>query len=84
MAAHSSILDWRIPWTEEPGGLQSLRSQELDMTERLSNNRAMAFHGTSAAAQRAVWKPGHRGWCGERAIGPSRHESTATSCEARY
>ena len=22
MAAHSSILDWRIPWTEEPGGLQ--------------------------------------------------------------
>ena len=25
MAAHSSILAWRIPWTEEPGGLQSLR-----------------------------------------------------------
>ena len=24
MATHSSILDWRIPWTEEPGGLQSL------------------------------------------------------------
>ena len=27
MAAHSSILAWRIPWTEEPGGLQSLGSQ---------------------------------------------------------
>ena len=27
MAAHSSILAWRIPWTEEPGGLQSMRSQ---------------------------------------------------------
>ena len=27
MAAHSSILAWRIPWTEEPGGLQSRRSQ---------------------------------------------------------
>ena len=26
-AAHSSILAWRIPWTEEPGGLQSLESQ---------------------------------------------------------
>ena len=26
MAAHSSILAWRIPWTEEPGGLQSLAS----------------------------------------------------------
>ena len=24
MAAHSSILAWRIPWTEEPGGLQSV------------------------------------------------------------
>ena len=27
MATHSSILAWRIPWTEEPGGLQSTRSQ---------------------------------------------------------
>ena len=27
MATHSSILTWRIPWTEEPGGLQSLGSQ---------------------------------------------------------
>ena len=27
MAIHSSILAWRIPWTEEPGGLQSMRSQ---------------------------------------------------------
>ena len=32
MATHSSILAWRIPWTEEPGGLQSTES---DMTERL-------------------------------------------------
>ena len=34
MATHSSILAWRIPWTEEPGGLQSLGSQS-DMTEQL-------------------------------------------------
>ena len=27
MATHSSILAWRIPWTEEPGGLQSTGSQ---------------------------------------------------------
>ena len=27
IAAHSSTLAWRIPWTEEPGGLQSMRSQ---------------------------------------------------------
>ena len=29
MAAHSSILAWRIPWTEEPGGLQSVGSQRV-------------------------------------------------------
>ena len=32
MATHSSILTWRIPWTEQPGGLQPMGSQELDMT----------------------------------------------------
>ena len=32
MATHFSILAWRIPWTEEPGGLQSMGSQGLDMT----------------------------------------------------
>jgi len=32
-ATHSSILVWRIPWTEEPGGLQSWGRTELDMTE---------------------------------------------------
>ena len=32
MATHSSILAWRIPWTEEPGGLQSMGSQESDTT----------------------------------------------------
>jgi len=38
MAIHSSILAWRIPWTEEPGGLQSVGSQESDTTERLNYN----------------------------------------------
>ena len=28
MATHSGILAWRIPWTEEPGGLQSMESQK--------------------------------------------------------
>ena len=30
MATHSSILTWRIPWTEEPGGLQSMGSQRVE------------------------------------------------------
>ena len=33
MAAHSSLLAWRIPWTEEPCGLQSTGSQKSDTTE---------------------------------------------------
>ena len=32
MATHSSILAWKIPWTEEPGRLLSMDSQELDTT----------------------------------------------------
>ena len=37
-ATHSSILSWRIPWTEEPGGLQSMGSQ------RVGHNCAKNFH----------------------------------------
>ena len=36
MATHSSILDWEIPWTEEPGGLQSWGCKESDTTEQIS------------------------------------------------
>ena len=36
MATHSSVLAQEITWTEEPGRLQSMASQELDMTERLN------------------------------------------------
>ena len=32
MVTHSSTLAWEIPWTEEPGGLQSTGSQESDVT----------------------------------------------------
>ena len=31
MATHSSVLVWKIPWREEPGGLQSMGLEELDM-----------------------------------------------------
>ena len=39
MATHSSILAWRIPWTEELGGLQSTGHKESDTTERLHFHR---------------------------------------------
>ena len=35
MTPHSSTLAWKIPWTEEPGRLQSMGSPESDTTERL-------------------------------------------------
>ena len=38
MTIHSSILAWRIQWTEEPDGLQSIGFTELDTTERLSTH----------------------------------------------
>ena len=38
LATHSSILVWRIPRTEEPGGRQSMGSQRVGMTEQLNNN----------------------------------------------
>ena len=33
MATHSSVLAWRIPWTEESGGLQSIGSRRVNTTE---------------------------------------------------
>ena len=36
MATHSSILAWRIPWTEEPGGYSPWGHKESDTTEQLT------------------------------------------------
>ena len=36
MAPHSNILAWKIPWTEEPGGLQSVGSQSRTQNEQLT------------------------------------------------
>ena len=41
MANHSSILAWKIPWTEERGGLQSMGSQESDTTEWLNHHKVI-------------------------------------------
>ena len=46
MATHSSILAWRIPWTEEPGGLQSMGSQESDTTKLLSTAQHIKTYHT--------------------------------------
>ena len=38
MATHSSILSWEIPWTEEPGGLQSMGLQSVGQIIMITNN----------------------------------------------
>ena len=43
MATHSNILAWENPWTEEPGALQSMGSQRVDMTERLNTAQHATF-----------------------------------------
>ena len=47
MAAHSIVLAWRIPWTEEPGGPQSVGSQSQT---RLSAHRSHRPRGIAGAA----------------------------------
>ena len=52
MTTHSSILAWRIPWTEEPGGLYSPRGcKESDMTEWLTLTNCRWYHTVFHRAQ---------------------------------
>ena len=47
MATHSSILAWKIPWTEELGGLQSMRAQRVEhdlVTEQRQQQREINFN----------------------------------------
>ena len=45
MATHSSTLAWKIPWTEEPGGLQPWGREESDMTELLHFHFSLSCFG---------------------------------------
>ena len=46
MTTHSSILAWRIPWTEEPGRLQSMGLQSQTRLERLSREQRLIISDT--------------------------------------
>ena len=63
IATHSSILAWEIPWTEEPGGPQSMGFQKSDMTKV-----------TKPPPPRQSWSPGqpvHSVWLAEGSLGPN-------------
>ena len=51
VATHSSILAWRIPWTEEPGGLESIRSQRVGHDKQLSTHTHTNFLSQKNVAQ---------------------------------
>ena len=66
MATHSSILAWRIPWTEEP---RPWGCKELDMTERLTlslskkgNAKKCSNYQTFALISHAALSPWHNSW----------------------
>ena len=45
MATLSRTLAWKLPWTEEPGGLQSMRGEESDTTEQLHSHFSLSCTG---------------------------------------
>ena len=62
MATHSSILVWEIPWTEEPGGLQSIGSQKSRTTKQ--HERENVTYTTSSILSSCnqmnqYWRRGH-------------------------
>ena len=60
MTTHSSILAWRIPWTEEPDGLQSMACKESDMTEQLTLSTFQTEHGFWTSSVRTSWEFGRK------------------------
>ena len=63
MAPHSSTLAWKIPWTEEPGGLQSTGREESDTTERLHFSLFTFMHWRRKWQPTPVFLPGEsQGW----------------------
>ena len=46
MATHSSILAWKIPWTEDPGVPQFMRLQKSGMTELITHTQFGCIRGT--------------------------------------
>ena len=61
MATHSSILVWRIPWTEEPGGLQSMGLQSGTQCSRYAYSTARVRSKDSSLSLVVVHHPSVQG-----------------------
>ena len=69
MATNSSILAWRIPWTEGPGGCSPWGHKESNMTEQLNNNSNYHIYclETISLLSKSKWKKKKRNRCGTQA-----------------
>ena len=56
MATHSSIFVWRIPWREEPGGLESMGSQRVGYDWANENTRMYIWHQTTSSLKSVLGK----------------------------
>ena len=65
VVTHSSILSWRIPWTEEPGRLQFVALQESDTTQRLNTiaSHIYFWFSNSFVCELTTHKEGNSGQC---------------------
>ena len=90
MATHSSILAWRIPWTEELGGLQSTGRKESDTTERLhfslvaaSGSHSLVVCGLLMVVASLVTEHGLQGMQDFHSCSSWAQEHGLSSCGAR-
>ena len=85
MTPHSSTFAWKIPWTEEPGRLQSMGSLESDMTEQLPFHFSLSCigegNGNPGESQgRGAWWPAVYGVAQSRI----RLKRLSSSSSSRY
>ena len=57
MTTHSTILAWEIPWTEEPGGLQSEESQRVRQNSVTTHSTADPDTGKISKIHKCFWEP---------------------------
>ena len=68
MATHSRIIAWRIPWTEEPGGLQSIGLQESKMTWQINHHHHPVRIPKKLVNGVTLCWENERGWSGEAGL----------------
>ena len=87
MAPYSSTFAWKIPWTEEPSGLQSMGSLESDMTERLHFHFSLSCMGEGNGHHSSVlaWRipgMGEPGWLPPMGLHRVRHDCSDLAAAA--